>query len=451
MNPRVAPHQTAANWPLIALAAFVATLAAQSPPPRTAPAPGRQIAMEGTRANLAALAQHPDLDTLEIRGIGLEFPTATTSDLTDADFELLTHHRRLRVLRIFAQPQVTGAGLRALRGLAMLEELALVHVDVGDAHLAALQELPNLRRLDLSFSLGFGREGLAALAKLPSLRTLSLRGCAQLADADLTVLGTMRHIQELDLRDLDASQWARCRSFTTRLDAADDLLNLATTQIGEWVTFSLPLGQATKVVAAPSEPQPWQTRRAKQRKQVRPPDSLAGNALGRALGQLPALESLRLGPLSMDHDIARQLLSRPRLRELHVHTELLTTDVLAALPRGLRNLHVTEGLNDQQCAALAARTRELTKLACRGGRDLTTTGLAALLTLPALEHLDVAECTRLGVLTLPGVLLQASSLRELDLTGIKLLDEQIAAIRRRLPNAVVTWAQESPTAHFPRN
>lgn len=393
------------------------------PPPKTI---AGHAVIDGDRASLAALGADLQLHTLEIRGLPFH-----AGEIQDVDFAAIAQHRRLRSLRITAQPKLTGAGLAALQPLAMLEELALCDLDLADEHLAALRALPALRRLDLSCSRGFGRAGLQEVARLPGLRSLSLRGCVDLNLDDLAAVASITALESLDLRSHPGQpEW------------------FADSREG-WLPLPIEIGR-DKI--APGRPEPKATSWYERRRNpapARPAAADAGVRLGSALAELRSLHTLRVSVASVGGAVAATLATLPRLRELEVEGHVLSVGVLAALPRGLRALHVVGGLDDEKCAALAARARDLTTLVIRDSDLLTNAGLTHLTALPALEHLDIAGCPGLATLTLPGVVTQAKHLRFVDLTGVKLLPEQLAAIRSRLPNAQVVCREASLNADLP--
>lgn len=145
--------------------------------------------------------------------------------------EIATHLPNLRHLNLAACYQITERGLAALlanralrsldlrqmRGLgpgfaavlakgAHLERLDLRHSDALDADgLRALQQLPNLRVLDVSWCAQFGadasrissREAVDLLQALPAIEDLSMLGWAPLADEDLARLRTKTTLKHL--------------------------------------------------------------------------------------------------------------------------------------------------------------------------------------------------------------------------------------------------------------
>ena len=145
--------------------------------------------------------------------------------------EIAAHLRNLRHLNLAACYQITERGiaallanqalrsldLRQMRGLGPgfaavlakgvhLERLDLRHSDALDADgLRALQQLPNLRVLDMSWCAKFGAEATAIpspevvdlLLALPALEDLTILGWAPLADADLARLRAMPTLKRL--------------------------------------------------------------------------------------------------------------------------------------------------------------------------------------------------------------------------------------------------------------
>ena len=147
--------------------------------------------------------------------------------------------------------QITGAGLKHLRGLALeklhlssspindqglahlsaivsLRDLALAYTDVTDSGLAHLESLGALRRLDLAGT-DIGDKGLPQLGRMTGLTALLLN-YTRITDAAMPHLEALEHLQELALirtRITDKSMPIVGR-FTELVD-----LNLDYTDVGD--------------------------------------------------------------------------------------------------------------------------------------------------------------------------------------------------------------------------
>lgn len=144
---------------------------------------------------LAALLGALDLEAITLRcDDAAAFPPAQAAALRG--------WRRLRRLELLARDG--DAACRALAGLP-LDALRLPWCRAGDAGLAALGELPALRRLELHHA-WLPPERAAALARLAQVRELELASPRQARDlAPLGALPRLRRLEvdlELDLREL---------------------------------------------------------------------------------------------------------------------------------------------------------------------------------------------------------------------------------------------------------
>ncbi|SIO57578.1 Leucine Rich repeat-containing protein [Singulisphaera sp. GP187] len=155
----------------------------------------RTLSLRGTRVGDAGLENLAGLTSLrELNLIGT--PT------TDVGLQVVSRLTGLTDLNV-DQTLVTDSGMIVLRKLANLEELTLVATDVGDTGLAALKGLARLRRLVLGKDPAFVGEritgaGLAALQTLPNLEQLGL-SFLTIGDDGLAQLRGMRKLSLLDV------------------------------------------------------------------------------------------------------------------------------------------------------------------------------------------------------------------------------------------------------------
>lgn len=162
-----------------------------------------------TDDDFAPLADHPELELLEITG---------AAKLSDGVFRHLQKHERLELLQLDAAG-ITDEGLSTMPALDRLTTLhlrgtasqgrVLAHFrgspleqfscnQLTDEGARMLSGFSTLRDVSLSGSLITGR-GLAAIARLPRLQRLDLTGCSELIDADFSALGDIYDLDSLEL------------------------------------------------------------------------------------------------------------------------------------------------------------------------------------------------------------------------------------------------------------
>jgi Leucine-rich repeat (LRR) protein len=116
------------------------------------------------------------------------------SDTKMADLQPLFGLKRLRKLSLGRAPV---SSLSPVAGLTNLEELSLAGTSIADDALHALENLPNLRKLDLDQTAITGR-GLGHLAGPPKLAELSLAG-SKVSDLFAAEVGTLTKLERLSL------------------------------------------------------------------------------------------------------------------------------------------------------------------------------------------------------------------------------------------------------------
>lgn len=117
---------------------------------------------------------------------------------TEAGVRHLAALPKLKVLKLSRTP-ITS--LAPVTGFTALEELTLMpdDGDITDAGTAALETLPNLRKLSLWPGLaGFGDETVRRLAKLKHLRDLELRVC-ELTDDSLSAIARCTKLERVSM------------------------------------------------------------------------------------------------------------------------------------------------------------------------------------------------------------------------------------------------------------
>lgn len=121
--------------------------------------------------------------------------------LNDQSLASIGQLDRLEVLMIDSNPQITGQGLRHLKGLTQLRQLNLYGCSGLTAddlvHLQSLRQLRHLTANDLS---GLNDHNLAHLAALTELETLGLPESAPITDRGFATVAALPRLQKLELR-----------------------------------------------------------------------------------------------------------------------------------------------------------------------------------------------------------------------------------------------------------
>lgn len=151
---------------------------------------------------IAALTKFVKLERLDLSAMAVnDQGYAVSLKITDAGLAHLGKLTNLRWLSLATCHDVKGTGLTALENLPQLEHLDLTYTGIASPAVERLSRLPSLRELSLSYCRNFHGRSLAEVAKIPGLRRLMLQGCTTLAAGDVAPLARLRELRYLDLRD----------------------------------------------------------------------------------------------------------------------------------------------------------------------------------------------------------------------------------------------------------
>ena len=152
--------------------------------------PGDNITPNARRAPLHVLGAFPKLRELYLKD----------DQATDDGLRIIGTLNHLRILYLWACPEVTDAGIVHLANLSNLEKIAITNSRIGDDSLGLLGSRPKMQAMLLQFN-QFSDKGLARLKGCDHLRTLSLGyGSTKITDAGMPFLGSLTHLEELDLQ-----------------------------------------------------------------------------------------------------------------------------------------------------------------------------------------------------------------------------------------------------------
>jgi Leucine-rich repeat (LRR) protein len=242
---------------------------------------------------------------------------------------------------------------------------------VTDSDMPLLAHMPGLTRLDLSLT-RISDPGLRALRGAPSISDLNLSFAEQIGDDGVSALRDWKHLRRLNLRG------------TKITDAALETL------AGVKSLESLDVGYAQLTDAGPEH-----------------------------LTALANLRRLSLGGNKLTAAGLQFLREEPRLSYLDISGTQRTDS-------GLWSITLTsEGVE-----AIATVT-DLVDLNL-GGTAISAGGLKTLASLPRLERLTLQNCKRVGHDAVP-VLSSWTRLRWLDVAGTQLTPEDVAALKKALP------------------
>lgn len=125
--------------------------------------------------------------------------------ITDRGFRYLLACPQLDTLRV-ARTDLTIESGAILGRLGALKSLQLNRAGVTSQVLASISPLPNLDKLDISFSV---RGHARSIGQMRVLRHLVLTGCEDLGRADFSVLSSLRNVRQLTIRDCTLPDDAR--------------------------------------------------------------------------------------------------------------------------------------------------------------------------------------------------------------------------------------------------
>jgi len=128
------------------------------------------------------------------------------SQVTGKTIAQLKDQKRLRMLML--GPNIYDEDMKHVAQIKSLVYLNLSGTQVGDAGLAHLTDMPNLTKIELC-SRPITRAGLKSLLTLPALRELYLTGCERLTREDFLMLGKVKTLNFLELRNTKADQAIR--------------------------------------------------------------------------------------------------------------------------------------------------------------------------------------------------------------------------------------------------
>ncbi|MEL6108897.1 MAG: SUMF1/EgtB/PvdO family nonheme iron enzyme [Planctomycetota bacterium] len=138
-------------------------------------------------SSFAPLAEHPELEHLQITGIG---------ELDDSVVDFFREADRLRSLHLQGR-SITDAGLFRLPAFEALRTLRLSQTQVGGTSLARFLGSP-LEQVSFDH---LNDEGAALLGNFETLLSVQLNGCP-LTDVAIERLATLRRLRDLQLHDM---------------------------------------------------------------------------------------------------------------------------------------------------------------------------------------------------------------------------------------------------------
>ncbi|MFN8823407.1 MAG: hypothetical protein ACK501_00430 [Planctomycetota bacterium] len=172
----------------------------------------RQIRAVAEIATLPPMVTH-----VEVRNLGdraavalaacpwievLEFVRDDQDPLTAVGLDAVLVLPALRRLHVVGVDALPADALRSLAKGKKLRTLSLVGCVVGDAALAVLPSLPELRELYLIAVRGFGDAGMRGIAGCRHLTSLTLSACKHLTTEQLALVGELRTLNRLALANL---------------------------------------------------------------------------------------------------------------------------------------------------------------------------------------------------------------------------------------------------------
>jgi hypothetical protein len=390
---------------------------------------------------MLALAHLRDLESLEVRvhdhevfGLMLKTqPRVPDVSITSAGLQAICNFSKLRRLVLSGTWGVRAVTAGApgpfgeLRRLPLLSDLTLRFFDVDDevpGGLDVLPNLPELRRLDLSFNHGFGAAGMDLITRCSKLEALSLRGCQQLRGAWLRSLGELQALRELDVGLIDGINWRSTppgRDDQRTVAVLDEARRLAQDP-GTGVT-----DEALEGITRCRNLRRLDLSSSRFTPAGDTPPGVGPDELDYVLGPAhPARQQLPAVYLVM---VLREL------EWLDLSGNAVGDGVVAALPRGLKSLRVgSDRLTSGFCRELRKHVSTLEHLdvsACYGIKD---DGVAELVRVPGLRRLELRQMYGLTAACIAH-LCTATGLLELDVRHCDFVTaEHEAALRAALPD-----------------
>lgn len=279
-----------------------------------------------------------------------------------------------RVIHVYALSGLRGDELFEVVRFGSLKRLMLKE---ASGRLDALVGNHRIEALSLNDS-SLQAHDWDALAKLPRLNQLSL-SLKELSDDQLGNVARIQSLHELQLHDGDIHGHG--------LAALTALPNLRTLSMRmrdapPGSTTLIPIGKLKHLRCLTLYDQDWRIMTAKEVS---------------ALAELKDLERLEINgyELAADADAAHLVASHPKLRSLGLGIDRLPEPVLASLPNldQLEQLRIIcDDLGAERMSHIA-KVRSLRRLVLRGGQShaFDDDSLAALVTLPHLEVLDISQ------------------------------------------------------------
>ena len=413
----------------------------QEPPPaqvynkqdiEALPADTRAVEAHGLdNLALAALLRLRELRELEIRydhalvlGLGLKTePPKNPPRITASSFGVFALLSKLRALRLRgaygiteAFPVIEGqdprtrvdATLGQLEKLPLLEELALTHFDLPAWTFEALPRLRSLRRLDLTANYGVEPDTIGYLLKCTGLRSLKLSACMTLRAASIARLAELPNLEELDVGNIDGINWRS--SPGDSLGAVGRSLENIAREYCKAPGRSATLGVTDEALRGLAHAPKLRVLDISQAR-----CSLDGLA---ALRDLKSLEDLNLSGIASTGVAGG---------------ESVADRIADCLPPGLQRLAACGDYTDMFCKALREKLPRLEWLEFPACYRITDAGLAELVRIPSLRHLDIRQSRGLTEAAMTP-LRAATQLEFLDLRHIDwVAGKHVAELRLALP------------------
>ncbi len=326
------------------------------------------------------------------RGIGADGTTIfVPKRLTEAEWELVSHLDRLKVLSVTHQPTVDKE-LRHLARLTQLEELTLNGADISDEGLREFGRLTNLRELTIANDdieraplPGVTDRGLRHLASLTNLTSLGL-GATHCTEQGIHQLPNLKQLETFQIgfppgTQVDLAwlrQWPNLKSLILQGVVITGNGWDALAQSGRiqnlWFTNSVVSGDGLHKLAG---------------LQLEFLGVSGSPISGNALQGLSKLTTVYLNSMEVNGEVLQPLVDAPDLHLLDLTQSRIGDEVLAALPefKKLRFLTLTDTSTGDAALVGVNRQSDLRYLRLEKTR-VTDAGLASLI-LPNLASVDV--------------------------------------------------------------